>query len=141
MRDTWSRFVRDFADNTSAHGFGKAFTAKTTWQRIFWATLFLTGFIFSLVQTVRILDKFFRYPKNMIIDLEYMNAIKFPAVTICNKNPYSLTYLAENYQLESSVINTKEDFYDVYYEDGLDYSTDYFEVSFQEIYSAKSSVT
>ncbi|XP_014662731.1 PREDICTED: degenerin-like protein asic-1 [Priapulus caudatus] len=87
--------IHNFASNTSAHGVARAFNSVSIRQRVFWGFVFVVGLSYSIFQTYRILEQYLRYPRNTLIDVEYVKYIEFPAVTICNKNPYSQAVLDE----------------------------------------------
>ncbi|EGT32625.1 hypothetical protein CAEBREN_31807 [Caenorhabditis brenneri] len=92
--------VIDFAEHTSAHGIPRAYVS-TGWRRYMWLLCFLFCLSCFGHQAYLIIERFNRYHHCIfpIISINFRNdiivgveikfeEIKFPAVTICNMNPY-----------------------------------------------------
>ncbi|CAI2303102.1 unnamed protein product [Caenorhabditis sp. 36 PRJEB53466] len=78
--------VVDFAEHTSAHGIPRAYVS-TGWRRYMWLLCFLSCLSCFVHQAYLIVNRFNR--NDIIVGVEIkFEEIKFPAVTICNMNPY-----------------------------------------------------
>ncbi|VDN50263.1 unnamed protein product [Dracunculus medinensis] len=81
-----SENVKNFGTSTTAHGIPHA-TESHGFRRCLWLMVLcccLGGFIF---QAVLLMEKFFK--RDIIVNIEMkFDRIMFPAVTICNLNPY-----------------------------------------------------
>lgn len=95
----------DFVDHTSAHGIPRLRSTKHICRKMLWVMLFFACmFAFSL-QAILIAQKFMRNEKIVSVELRFERSvvlrdalffplhcvcfsIPFPAVTVCNLNPY-----------------------------------------------------
>ncbi|KAF1770357.1 hypothetical protein GCK72_002175 [Caenorhabditis remanei] len=78
--------VVDFAEHTSAHGIPRAYVS-TGWRRYMWLLCFLFCLSCFGHQAYLIIERFNR--NDIIVGVEIkFEEIKFPAVTVCNMNPY-----------------------------------------------------
>ena len=59
-----------------------------TYLRILWLLAWLTAVILLTLLVKRKLDLLFSYPSNVEVWDEHVNVIDFPAITVCNRNPY-----------------------------------------------------
>ncbi|CAB3407348.1 unnamed protein product [Caenorhabditis bovis] len=78
--------VIDFAENTSAHGIPRAYVS-VGFRRYLWLSFFLICLFAFGYQAYLIIVRFNR--NDIIVGVEIkFEEIKFPAVTVCNMNPY-----------------------------------------------------
>nr|CAD2202286.1 unnamed protein product [Meloidogyne enterolobii] len=79
--------LNQFEKHSTIHGICHAGLAPNMKWRRFWLGVFTVCFTILIVQTIYLVVKFFEYPKNVDLDLKF-EMTEFPAVTICNLNPY-----------------------------------------------------
>ena len=78
----------EFCDYTSTAGPNHIKRAAERVGKIIW-TIITLGFAAVLIWQISLLFiKFFNFPYNVKLDVKYDSDIQFPAVTICNLNPY-----------------------------------------------------
>ena len=77
---------QDFADTASIHGI--RFTSRnfSSYRRLAWAVLIITGLIVLTGMTIVTIMEYFDYKVNTIVTMVTENEPTFPAVTICNIN-------------------------------------------------------
>ena len=86
------RSLQEFCTITSAHGLPRVAASTTRFNRGLWFIIFvmcLTAFIY---QAYEIITKFNRKEKIVNVELKFEN-MPFPAVTICNLNPYKSSFI------------------------------------------------
>ena len=85
-----SRFdqVRDFCADTSAHGLSRVAAAKSWPGRLFWMAVFLSASVFSIHQISKSFAAYFQYPTKTDFSITIKEQLHFPAVTVCNINPF-----------------------------------------------------
>ena len=98
IKQTWHNFVQ----NATLHGLLYVFSSPSTFRRILWTVLLLSGVGYFSYQTSGLLKKYFSYPIITKVTLVYEKDAEFPAVTICSFNMVRKTY-AENNSLEKVV--------------------------------------
>uniref|UniRef100_A0A915Q088 Uncharacterized protein n=1 Tax=Setaria digitata TaxID=48799 RepID=A0A915Q088_9BILA len=79
--------IRNFSENTTAHGVRRIFIARNTYTARLWLLGIILCFIILIIQAYQLVMKFNRYEKITSIELKF-DYIQFPAVTFCNLNPY-----------------------------------------------------
>ncbi|XP_078610802.1 epithelial sodium channel subunit gamma-like [Branchiostoma floridae x Branchiostoma japonicum] len=84
--------LREYGENTSAHGIPRAVTTKSLPRRLFWTCLFLASFSYFCSQAYDLVNKYLDYPVTTDIKIEW-SELEFPAVTICNANPLRFSEL------------------------------------------------
>ena len=57
-------------------------------HRVIWGILVLTAIGIFLANMINRLEYYFSYQKTINVEVEYLDEIEFPAVTICNENQY-----------------------------------------------------
>ncbi|CAD6194793.1 unnamed protein product [Caenorhabditis auriculariae] len=86
LKTTLENDFIDFAEHTSAHGIPRAYVSEGL-RRALWLLLFLACFCAFGYQAYLIIIRFLR--NDIIVGVEIrFEEIKFPAVTVCNMNPY-----------------------------------------------------
>ncbi|EFO24735.1 hypothetical protein LOAG_03749 [Loa loa] len=81
------RKIRNFSENTTAHGVRRIFIARNAYTARLWLFGIILCFIILIVQAYQLVMKFNRHEKITSIELKF-DYIQFPAVTFCNLNPY-----------------------------------------------------
>ncbi|XP_041346651.1 degenerin-like protein asic-1 [Gigantopelta aegis] len=78
--------LKEFAENTSAHGVNKLVTSKGWFIKLIWLVLFLGASSMIVYQVSRLVVNYLRRPataKTTVVN----KPLLFPSVTICNLNP------------------------------------------------------
>ena len=87
---------RAWLATTTTHGLSLIFSNRPNYMKILWSILFIISNVGCVYFVIIYFIKYFQYKKN--INLEILNDIpaNFPAVTVCNLNPFYLPR-ASNY--------------------------------------------
>ena len=80
--------VLSFCADTTAHGLGRVAAAKSWLARLFWIVIFAASFSYSMFQIQRTVMVYLSYPTKTDINIVQKEEFKFPAVTVCNINPF-----------------------------------------------------
>ena len=80
--------VRNFCADTTAHGLARIVAAKSWPARLFWIAIFISASIFSVIQIYRSVGAYFSFPTKTTVSLVNKEQLMFPAVTVCNINPF-----------------------------------------------------
>lgn len=75
--------------NTGAHGIPNIARANSMSKRTFWSVLFLGAMAVFFWQMVMIIDAYTDYEVITSLDVRYAKKIGYPAITVCNLNPYA----------------------------------------------------
>ncbi|KAK5975920.1 hypothetical protein GCK32_006768 [Trichostrongylus colubriformis] len=91
----------DFAEHTSAHGIPRAYVSEGL-RRVLWLLLFLTCLCAFGYQAYLIIMRFLR--NDIIVGVEIkFEEIRFPAVTLCNINPYKNSLARQTSSIKSAL--------------------------------------
>ncbi|VDO97008.1 unnamed protein product [Heligmosomoides polygyrus] len=94
----------DFAEHTSAHGIPRAYVSEGL-RRSLWLLLFLFCFCAFGYQAYLIVLKFLR--NDIIVGVEIkFEEIRFPAVTVCNMNPYKNSLARQSSTIKSAICSS-----------------------------------
>lgn len=85
--------VRDFCTDTTAHGLGRIAAAKSWPARLFWIVIFVVASLYSVTQIHQSCVGYFSFPTKTDVSLINKEQLMFPAVTVCNINPFKLSEL------------------------------------------------
>ncbi|KAE8593002.1 hypothetical protein XENTR_v10018941 [Xenopus tropicalis] len=86
--DSFEDMLKFFCDNTTIHGTVRLNCSRENKMKTtFWLVLYFVAFAMMYWQFGQLTDQYWAYPTNTIIGLQSKGKI-FPAVTICNLNPY-----------------------------------------------------
>ncbi|ELU07696.1 hypothetical protein CAPTEDRAFT_189071 [Capitella teleta] len=77
-----------FLDFTSAHGLPHVRRVKHKIAKAVWAILCLVSIGTLIFEVYIIVGKFVGRPVNVLVEIKFDRTIQYPAVTICNLNPY-----------------------------------------------------
>jgi len=80
--------VRDFCADTSAHGLGQVAAARVWPARLFWMAIFISASVISVYQISLSIALYLEYPTKTDFSVVIKEQLRFPAVTVCNINPY-----------------------------------------------------
>ena len=101
----WRALCHFFAI-TSFHGLPQIASSRSSKRTCYWAVLILIALGLMLWALLFISIKFFDFNTFIKVEQEDHNELLFPAVTICNLNQYTRSYLHENYGEEEEFIVT-----------------------------------
>lgn len=80
--------LKNYLLNTATHGLHNIGTAYSTLHRTFWIFIFLALFISMSYFVIMEFLQYFTFPTQISVDIVPMRDMPFPAVTICNGNPF-----------------------------------------------------
>lgn len=83
-------------DNTTVHGIAHIFKGKSTVKRVFWLVIFLgalAGCVYNVLNRLKLLISNPTSTSTKIITSQ--EGVPFPAITICNLNPFAIAALEE----------------------------------------------
>ena len=104
------RLFRDFAQNTTLHGFSRAAKERSEFNKYGWKNVvFLAAILSCLGLTGHnlyfLISDYLRFPVTTSIVVENHQELEFPAVTICNCNKQPTEAYYENY---NDTVSTKK---------------------------------
>ncbi|KAL7071408.1 hypothetical protein ACQ4LE_009146 [Meloidogyne hapla] len=94
--------LNQFEKHSTIHGICHAGLAPNKKWRRFWLGVFTVCFAILIVQTIYLVVKFFEYPKTVDLDLKF-EMTEFPAVTICNLNPYKASAVINDIGAQATI--------------------------------------
>lgn len=97
--------VTVLASESNAHGIAKIATARSNKRKAFWTLLVVLAFFAAIAQTVFLLKKYFTYPTVEISMKSGKLPVTFPAVTLCNTSPISLTKVNALIEKDSDILS------------------------------------
>ncbi|EDO32949.1 predicted protein, partial [Nematostella vectensis] len=81
--------------STTMHGISNVFDpSSATLRKGIWSVVFLCSFIFCAYEIGNNVRYYLTKPVNTVFKIDYVDEIKFPAVTICNNNPIRKSWAA-----------------------------------------------
>ena len=80
--------IRDFCTDTSAHGLGRVAAAKSWPGRVFWIAIVISASVTAIHQISLSFTTYFSYPTKTDYFIVIKEQLRFPAVTVCNINPF-----------------------------------------------------
>ncbi|ELT93095.1 hypothetical protein CAPTEDRAFT_166424 [Capitella teleta] len=87
--DTAASVWLDFCDYSSTHGPNHIKRSARFLGKVIWTVITLIFTAILLWQITELFIKFLKFDVNVLIDIKYEKDLKFPAVTVCNLNPFS----------------------------------------------------
>ena len=105
--DKLSTTIRVFCSETTVHGLGRTVASRSRKEKCFWLLVLLccTGYAFYQVATLII--TYLEYPVDVKLDVNPKTELEFPAITLCNMNPFRKSQT--NFSSVSIQINVKTD--------------------------------
>ena len=85
----------EFTESTTLHGIRNVFTEGSKIKRFIWTLCVLFAASIYLIFTKKLITSFLSYDVVTHVTLVNQDEATFPAVTICNFNPYRKEYLME----------------------------------------------
>lgn len=89
--NSYQKTLCEFCSDTTAHGLGRAASAKSWPVRAFWLAAFTVAFVVCTHQIVMLAKYFLKHPIKTLVKEIYEDGLSFPAVTVCNTNPFRLS--------------------------------------------------
>ena len=80
--------LSDFCDYTSTHGPSHVKRVGNIFGKLVWLFAILTFTGILAWQLLILISDFKRSEYNVLLDVRYNKSLPFPAVTLCNLNPY-----------------------------------------------------
>ena len=80
-----------YVEGTSLKGLPKAYKATSHFQRWLWLAALVVGFSVGLIQIIVLLQQYLAY-ETTIATVDSDKSSIFPAISICNANPLSMTF-------------------------------------------------
>eukprot|EP00057_Strongylocentrotus_purpuratus_P023631 XP_011678105.1 PREDICTED: degenerin-like protein asic-2 [Strongylocentrotus purpuratus] len=87
--------VKPMLENTAAHGIPNIVRAESTPRRVAWSFLFVVALCCFIGLSGNLIRKYYSFDFNVNVEVLFEPSINFPAVTLCNMNPFR----------QSSVVN------------------------------------
>ena len=87
--------ITDTFSQTTAHGIPHLVRATSTGMKIIWSLVLLVAFAKFTINCHQLLVEYLEYEFSVNMDLEYDSSPEYPAVTICNTNPFTYQSLTE----------------------------------------------
>jgi len=84
-----------FCSSTSFHGVPHIAASKSAVRIVYWSVLLLVALCLMMLAIVKISMAYFAYNSYIIQEQNLEDKLKFPAITICNLNPYSKSAVQE----------------------------------------------
>lgn len=102
--------IVDYLLAASTHGLRSVGRAYSFANRLFWIILLSLAFGFMLYFVISSTRQYFTYPTKTNVEIHFDDEMVFPAVTICNANPFRLdkmnaslvSYFYQKYSLNTS---------------------------------------
>jgi hypothetical protein len=82
--------VADYLLSASTHGLRSVGRVYSACNRFFWIVIFTIAFGLMLVFVVSTIVEYYSYPTQTSTEIHLDRKMPFPAVTVCNANPYRL---------------------------------------------------
>ncbi|XP_038073616.1 uncharacterized protein LOC119741792 [Patiria miniata] len=86
--------LREFGENTTAHGVPMIARSKRAVTKIFWLAVFLTMLVIFCWQGTSVLVEYLGFPSTTKVKLVTNPELTFPSVTICNMNRFRRSKIA-----------------------------------------------
>ena len=92
INEKWNNYV----ESATLHGLQHIFSSRAILRRILWAFFLVMSIGHFSFQCTLLIKKYFSYPVNTKVTLDYETSSEFPAVTICNFNMFRQSHVDEN---------------------------------------------
>ncbi|ELU12198.1 hypothetical protein CAPTEDRAFT_204744 [Capitella teleta] len=92
----WKALLFEYSQSTSLHGVRFiAESSRFVLRRILWFFILAAALGFFIYYMYTRVDYFLQYNKNVNVEVNYLNQVRFPPVTFCNQNPFRMTPVAK----------------------------------------------
>ena len=96
--------IRDFCANTTAHGLARVAAAKSWPARLFWMVVVIFASTLSVYQISLSVTAYRQFRTRTDVFLVSKESLSFPAVTVCNINPFKQSEI-ENTLIWNGVVS------------------------------------
>ena len=100
--------VEDMIENSSLHGFSYIFDKRYSIRRIVWLIFTIAAFCYAMQKVYESTVNYFNYPSNSVRMRQYVDKIKFPAVSFCNINDMRMSIL-NGTEVDEAIVLQKDD--------------------------------
>jgi hypothetical protein len=90
--EKFEKSILNFLEYSTIGGLSELGKRKDLYLRIFWMIVVFICSSFTLVTFIEKLNLFYNYEVNLVFDRYQDMPTKFPAITICNENPFNEKY-------------------------------------------------
>ncbi|XP_028397299.1 amiloride-sensitive sodium channel subunit alpha-like isoform X2 [Dendronephthya gigantea] len=107
----FKKLFKDFASDTSSHGIAKATLSSGHLRRFVWFLICATCYSFTIYMSSILINTYMDKPTKTKVDILYEKKIHFPAVTVCNLNPFRKSRIMNMSALKEIVAHFGDDRY------------------------------
>ncbi|XP_077992375.1 epithelial sodium channel subunit alpha-like [Glandiceps talaboti] len=86
-------------ENTTCHGIPRIYSASNFVRRAFWSLVFVSAVALFLWQFSKLLTNYYAYEVDVTFEIKFETNADFPAVTICNLNPFKNSKAQANQEI------------------------------------------
>ena len=106
--------IFDLVEVSSCHGLPNIIRTQRYLIKIIWSLAFLTSLVYSVISIVNTINDFLNY--DVVVNMELVQDfdLEFPAVTVCNYNPFDFSNDQAVRTIESylnNITNAKENYF------------------------------
>ena len=90
--NTLCQVLRDFCENTSAHGFQYWISSDSLLERLLWVAIVACGFTLCSIMIYYVVAHWINHPSSVAIKTfsKPANQVPFPAITVCKEHSYDV---------------------------------------------------
>ncbi|XP_047471535.1 uncharacterized protein LOC125026973 [Penaeus chinensis] len=121
--DAYADLAKDFFDSWTAHGFNNCYKARSWCRRVTWLTLCLSLLTLCLILCYQVVQGYLLQPKTVHIKVVHETITEYPAITVCNLNPFPLKDSVPKGSVWEHLVELEADFDQARSCDGLGFST------------------
>ena len=96
--------IREFCADTTAHGLARVAVAKSWPARLFWMVVVIFASTLGVYHITLSVTAYLQYRTKTDVLIVSKEKLSFPAVTVCNINPFKLSEI-ENTAIWNSVVS------------------------------------
>ena len=106
--------IFDLVEVSSCHGLPNIVRTKNNLIKIIWSLAFLASLVYSFISIINMINDYLNY--DVVVNMELVQDfdLEFPAVTVCNNNPFDFSNDLAVRTIESylnNITNTKENYF------------------------------
>jgi hypothetical protein len=88
VKDRVKRKFVEWSLSSTSHGYPNIFRTKNNFLRVMWAVVFVGGLITSIFFVMESIEGYLKFEVTTNIRRLNLDSIDFPAISICNTNPF-----------------------------------------------------